>query len=72
VIVAILSSLAEHGLKLGDVTQHEHGCTLRAALPSDMWSLKGDLIVDIRSESSANGPAIIIEAAITIPGQIYD
>jgi hypothetical protein len=72
VIVAILCSLAEHGQKLGEVTQHAAGCTIRAALPSDMFSLKGDLVVDVRAESSAPRSTTIVEAAITIPGQIYD
>jgi hypothetical protein len=69
VIVAVLSSFAERGQKLGEVTQQPTGCTLRAALPSDMWSLKGDVVIDVRT---AGPTATQLEAAITIPGQIYD
>lgn len=74
VIVAVLASFAERGQRLGEVTQHPNGCTLRAALPSDMWSLKGDVAVDIRViEARSDSPqTTTLEAAITIPGQIYD
>lgn len=68
VIVAVLCSLAQNGHTLGEVTQLENGITLRAAAPSDLWSLRGDLHLDIR----AAGPVTHIEAAYTIPGQIYD
>lgn len=68
-IVAILCSLAERGQKLGEVTQYANGCALRAALPSDMSSLKGDVVIDVRI---AGPTATQIEAAVTIPGQIYD
>jgi hypothetical protein len=68
VIVAALCSLAQNGHQLGEVTQLENGVTLRAAAPSDIWSLKGEVHLDIR----AAGSVTQIEAAYTIPGQIYD
>lgn len=68
VIVAALCSLAQNGHQLGEVTQLENGVTLRAAAPSDFWSLKGEVHLDIR----AAGSVTQIEAAYTIPGQIYD
>ena len=68
VIVAVLSSLAQNGHTLGEVTQLENGVTLRAAAPSDIWSLQGDLHIDIRTAECITH----IEAAYTIPGQIYD
>ena len=68
VLVALLCSLAENGQKLGDVDQAIDGCTLQAAIPSDLWSLKGDLIVTVRTE----GNTTVIEAGLTIPGQLYD
>jgi hypothetical protein len=46
VIVALLCSLARNGQKLGQVDQAANGCTVHAAMPSDRWSLKGDLIVE--------------------------
>jgi hypothetical protein len=68
VIVAVLCSLARNGQKLGQVEQAASGCTLHAAMPSDMWSLRGDLVVEIRAE----GDTILVEAGLTIPGQVYD
>ncbi|MGE3241704.1 MAG: hypothetical protein AB7G28_17560 [Pirellulales bacterium] len=68
VIVAVLSSLAQNGHQLGEVAQLENGVNLCAAAPSDIWSLKGELHIDIR----AAGRATQIEAAYTIPGQLYD
>jgi hypothetical protein len=67
-IVAVLCSLAQNGHTLGEVTQLDDGVTLRAAAPSDVWSLKGDLHIDLR----AAGHSTNIEAAYTVPGQIYD
>jgi hypothetical protein len=68
IIVAVLCSLARSGQKLGQVVQVENGCTLHAAMPSDMWSLKGDLVVAVRAE----GNLTLVEAGLTIPGQVYD
>lgn len=68
VLVAILSSLARNGHKLGEVQQLSDGCTLRAAMPSDLWSLKGELSVIVRAEGSTTA----VEAGLTIPGQVYD
>ncbi len=68
VIVAVLSSLAQNNHTLGEVTQLDNGVTLRAAAPSDIWSFKGDLHIDIR----AAGNLTQIEAAYTIPGQLFD
>jgi hypothetical protein len=68
VIVAVLCSIAQNGHKLGEVTQLENGVTLRATAPSDIWSLQGDLHIDIR----AAGSVTQVEAAYTIPGQLFD
>jgi hypothetical protein len=68
VIVALLCSLARNGQKLGQVDQAANGCTIHAAMPSDMWSLKGDLIVEVRAEGTTTN----VEAGLTIPGQVYD
>jgi hypothetical protein len=67
-IVAVLSSLAQNGHTLGEVTQLADGVTLRAAAPSDIWSFKGDLHIDLR----ATGHSTDIEAAYTVPGQLFD
>jgi hypothetical protein len=67
-IVAVLCSLAQNGQQLQRVAQIECGCTIKASLPSDMWSLAGELHVAIRAVQ--NGTEIV--AATTIKGQLYD
>jgi hypothetical protein len=68
VLVAVLCSLAENGERIGNIIQAADCCTLEAALPSDIWSLRGDLRVSIRPA----GGGTTIKAEVLIPGQIYD
>lgn len=68
VLVAILCSLAQNDQKLLEATQSASGCTIRATMPSDIWSLKGDLLINVHAESRTT----VVEADITIPGQVYD
>jgi hypothetical protein len=68
VIVAVLCSLAQNDQKLHEIEPATVGCTIRAAVPSDVWSLKGDLLISIRAENDIT----LVEAGITIPGQVYD
>ena len=68
VIVALLCWLAENGHQLREMKQIANGCTLVSAVPSDIWSLKGDLSLTVRVE----GTSAVVEAALTIPGQVYD
>src|SRR6185369_16898587 len=68
VLVAILCSFAKNGQRLGEVTQGPDSCTLRAAMPSDIWSLKGDMAITVRFA----GNTTLVEADLTVPGQIYD
>jgi hypothetical protein len=68
VLVAVLCSFAENGQQVGNIVQSTECCTLEAALPSDVWSLRGELRVSVRP---VNG-GTTIEAETTIPGQIYD
>jgi hypothetical protein len=68
VLVAVLCSLAQNGQKILDVSQSPNSCTLRIAIPSDIWSMKSDLLITIRAEH----PATLVEASLTIPGQVYD
>ena len=68
VIVRALCSLASHGQKLRSVTQAADGCLLEAALPSDLFSLEGTLLVSIkRNKSHAE-----VCGATHIGGQLYD
>lgn len=68
VLVSLLCWLAESGHTLRDVRQLAGGCTITSAVPSDIWSLKGDLEVTVRVEDRIT----VVEAALTIPGQVYD
>lgn len=68
ILVALLCSLAQNSQTIGHVTQSPHSCTIEAAIPSDIWSLKGNLIVEVRIE----GQSTVLEAGLTIPGQLYD
>ena len=68
VIVAILCSLAQNNQQIREATAESNGCTITTALPSDIWSLKTDLVVSVRTESQFT----IVEACVTIPGQKYD
>jgi hypothetical protein len=67
-LVAVLCSLAQNGQELRHVEQADAGCVIEAALPSDLWSLAGELIVVLRGEQTGTS----IEAAATIKGQYYD
>jgi hypothetical protein len=67
-IVAILCSIAQNNHQIREATAEANGCTITAALPSDIWSLKADLVVSVRTEAQFT----IVEACVTIPGQKYD
>ncbi|HEX4416098.1 MAG TPA: hypothetical protein VH107_20875 [Lacipirellulaceae bacterium] len=68
VIVGILCSLAQNNQQVREAITESNGCTITAALPSDIWSLKTDLVVSVRTDAQFT----IIEACVTIPGQKYD
>jgi hypothetical protein len=68
VLVALLCSLAQNGQQLRDIKQLTNGCTLQAAIPSDIWAMKGDLLLTVLAEGSAT----VVEASTTIHGQVYD
>jgi hypothetical protein len=64
VLVALLCSMAQNGQQLRDIKQLASGCTLQASIPSDIWSLKGDLVLSVLAEGSVT----VVEAATTIHG----
>ena len=68
VMVEVLCAFARNGLPLGKVHQGEAGCVFEAKLPSDFWSFEGQVVVSV--ERVSNGTKV--EAATTIPGQLYD
>jgi len=68
ILAALLCSLAQNSQTIGHVIQSPRSCTIEAAIPSDIWSLKGNLAVEVRIESQTT----FLEAGLTIPGQLYD
>lgn len=68
VLVRTLCSLARRGQSLRRVTQAADGCMLESALPSDLCSLQGELLVTLKK----HGPGTEVRATAQIPGQIFD
>lgn len=67
-LVATLCRLAAQGLALKKVDQASNGCTLRATIPSSLWSLSGEMVVSVE-----RGHGISILAATTdVAGQLFD
>jgi hypothetical protein len=67
-LVRLLCSLAKEGRALRDVQQLSDGCIVKAALPSDLFALEGDLIVAVVRQ----GRVTRVEAQTDIPGQMFD
>ena len=68
VIVAVLCSLARHGMTIRSVRQADDGCIVEAEIPSDVRSFGGTLVVTV---GRANGTTDV-EAATKIGGQLFD
>lgn len=68
VMVRVLCSLAKQGQSLRHVKQASDGCLFEAALPSDLWSFEGDLLIAVRP----NGSHTEVQAATKIKGQLFD
>ncbi|REK09830.1 MAG: hypothetical protein DWQ37_17095 [Planctomycetota bacterium] len=68
VIVRALCSLAHRGQPLRDVSQGEHGVSLEAELPSDLWSMAGSLHVSLWRSRRGTG----VSASTKIDGQWID
>jgi hypothetical protein len=68
VLVAVLCSLAQNSQRIRNIEQGEDACAIQASIPSDMWALKGDLVINVYKESQTTN----IDAALTIPGQAFD
>lgn len=64
----VLCSLARHAQTLRKVSQGADGCLLEAALPSDLWTLEGDLLVAVRIQ----GEQTLVQAATVVKGQFFD
>jgi hypothetical protein len=68
VLVAALCWLAGSGRALRQIRQADDGCVLEARLPSDLFSLEGELVISIRRVAEGTQ----VEAATRIPGQLVD
>jgi hypothetical protein len=67
-LIAAICSLARHGQSLNKVEQGEDGCLLKAGIPSDIWSFRGDILVTIQHQEQGSS----VEATTIIKGQLYD
>ncbi|NQT17279.1 MAG: zinc ribbon domain-containing protein [Planctomycetes bacterium] len=68
VLVGVLCSLALHGHTVRRSQQAADGCLLEAAIPSDIWSFEGDLLVTVQRHQEGT----LVEAATIIKGQLFD
>jgi hypothetical protein len=68
VIVYALCALARNGHKVQDVHQASDGCMLICEIPSDMFSLAGQLLVTIHREPEGAS----VHADTRIEGQLFD
>ncbi len=68
VTVSVLCALARDGHKVQDVHQASDGCMLICELPSDMFSLAGQLLVTIQREPEGAS----VHADTRIEGQLFD
>ncbi len=67
-IVRALCFLARRGQAIRTVEQAADGCLLEAALPSDLWSLEGDLLIGVHERLGGTQ----VTATTRIPGQWFD
>jgi len=68
VIVSALCALAKGGYKVQEVRQASDGCMLVCQIPSDMFSLAGQLLVTIQREREGAS----VHADTSIEGQLFD
>jgi hypothetical protein len=68
-LVAGLASLARYGRELKRVTQLDDGCTVVAAIPSDLRTMTGG---EMSFTVLRQPQAALVEASTHIPGQLYD
>jgi len=67
-LLAVLCGLVARGMELSGVEQQPDGCLLTAAVPSTVFSNRGEIAVTV----AQHGGAIEIHAAVKIIGQLYD
>ena len=68
VIVRVLCSLARYGQTMKNAVQATDGCCFHAVLPSDLWALKGSLVVTVQQHNRGAN----VSASTKIGGSYYD
>lgn len=68
VLVAVLCALSSSGQTITHLEQATNGCILTASIPSNMFALVGEMVISVQREQQQT----VIEAAVNIPGQLYD
>jgi hypothetical protein len=68
VLVSVLRHIAGSRLTISRVRQLSEAVILVCEIPSDLWSFKGELLVTV----SRTPTGTKVDAALTIPGQMYD
>jgi hypothetical protein len=72
VIMRAVCSLARRGQTIQAVRQADDGVQIEAELPSDVFSLKGELVVAIRRAAGAETSGCEVLLATNIGGQLFD
>jgi hypothetical protein len=67
-LTRVLCDHAKNGRTLREVQQLSDGCIVKAALPSDLFALEGDLVVAVVRQ----GRGTRVDAHTDIPGQMFD
>jgi hypothetical protein len=67
-LLRALCAFARRGIPPQTVQQADDGCVLQSSLPSTIFSWPGTLTLSIQ----AAGPVTNVDAAIRIPGQLFD
>lgn len=68
VLAALFCSLARNGRKVLDTQRGSDGCVVTAELPSDLFSMAGELVVAVQRVPGGTK----VEAATSIKGQYFD
>ena len=67
-LVSALCALARGGYEVKDVRQASEGCMLICEIPSDMFSLAGQMLITIQRELEGSS----VHANTRIEGQLFD
>jgi len=68
VVLGVLTFLAERKMRLTAIAETSDEGLIEAILPRNALSIEGQVIVRLRADEGR----VIIEAAVKVPGQMYD